>query len=84
MLAGDKGLNEWVDGGRLQALGKTTPTFVCDLTDDCATQALRLEEFLMQHRPWFLNVVGARESASEMCTFSIKERAQTILNAALR
>jgi len=84
MLAGDLGINEWVDGGRLQGLRNASPTFICNLADDCATQAAKLEQFLQEHKPWFLNIVGARESLSELCTYSVYERAQAILSAALR
>ncbi len=84
MLASDSDIREWVDGGRLQALKNTSPTLVCDLADDCTTQAAKLEEFLATHKPWFLNIAGARESLSEVSRYSVYERAAGILSAALR
>jgi hypothetical protein len=84
MLAGDSGMSEWVDGGRLQELRNTSPTLVCNLADDYVIQAAKLEQFLAEHKPWFLNIVGARESLRETCAYSIYERAQAVLRAALR
>jgi hypothetical protein len=83
MLAGHTAINEWVDNERIQALRRAHPTFVCDLSSDCSMQALRLQEFLAERKPWFLTITGARESASEMTGYGIYDRAAAILHDVL-
>ncbi len=71
-----------IDVGRLKLLGNHK-TFVCDLTQDPIRQALALRDFLSTHAPWFLNIVGPRETLHEMCNYSVYDRVRTILLRAL-
>ena len=58
-------------------------TFVCDLTGDPQQQARLLKDFLSDVRPWFVNIVGPRESLFYNCNYSIQERVSNIFRATL-
>jgi hypothetical protein len=68
---------------RLGLLEDRSRTFVCDLSADPQQKANELRAFLSECKPWFLNVVGPRESLSEVCNYSVYKRATAILTAAL-
>jgi hypothetical protein len=84
MSPGDLVSSNVIDIDRLKIFRERTNTHVCDFTGDSARQAEDLTHFLSIRKPWFLNVVGPKESLYETCLYSPYERVKEILLKALR
>lgn len=71
-----------IDVARLKLLGDRFDTFVCDLQGEPALEAAQLRNFLSLRKPWFLNIIGPRESLGETCSYSVYDRCSDILSRA--